>query len=32
MNAGNNQTTDWADFEELDSQIPIKKADPRDLV
>lgn len=32
MNTGNNQTSDWADFEELESQIPIKKADPRDLV
>ena len=32
MNTGDNQTSDWADFEELESQIPIKKADPRDLV
>lgn len=32
MNTGNNQTSDWADFEELDSRIPQRKADPQDLV
>lgn len=32
MNAGDNQTSDWADFEELDSRIPQRKADPKDLV
>lgn len=31
-NAGDNQTSDWADFEELDSRIPQRKADPQDLV
>lgn len=31
-NASDNQTSDWADFEELDSRIPQRKADPKDLV